>query len=265
MTRLSPLRPPSTASPSLRVIAELPKPTVHSRSTLSSSTDIASRQAGNRSGLVVTERSHGFYGLTANTRATVPRKMRLRSSGLCEGRSLKPSAQPTLVRTQHLPPRKTAGHSWFKGRCGCSKRKRCFKPSLNGRFCRIRWSASRTGLPGMAGRRRVRRIRGEISGSCVSVFGPVLEPEMEIGRASRPPMEETVNVDLAGTGVRLPGFIFVEQRDLRLCLRAVALARDKAPPLGLWWRCAASGPRQRSPSRGPGQARPALAALAGSG
>ncbi len=43
-------------------------------------------------------------------------------------------------------------------------------------------------------------------------------------------MEETVNVDLAGTGVRLAGFIFAEQRDLGLCLRAVAIARDEVPP-----------------------------------
>src|SRR6266446_9929903 len=28
-------------------------------------------------------------------------------------RSVKPSAQPTLVRTQHLPPAKVAGHDWY--------------------------------------------------------------------------------------------------------------------------------------------------------
>src|SRR5215472_9708449 len=28
-------------------------------------------------------------------------------------RPVKPSAQPTLVRTQHLPPRETPGHRWF--------------------------------------------------------------------------------------------------------------------------------------------------------
>src|SRR5216683_3569105 len=27
--------------------------------------------------------------------------------------SVKPSAQPTLVRTQHLPPAKVAGHDWY--------------------------------------------------------------------------------------------------------------------------------------------------------
>jgi hypothetical protein len=79
--------------------------------------------------------------------------------------SVKPSAQPTLVRTQHLPPRKTAGQSWFHGRCGCAKRERCFKPPLNGRFCRIRWSASRARLQGEADKGCVRRIRGEASGS----------------------------------------------------------------------------------------------------
>jgi hypothetical protein len=45
------------------------------------------------------------------------------------------------------------------------KRERCFKPSLNGGFCRIRWSASRAGVPGMADKRCVRRIGGEVSGS----------------------------------------------------------------------------------------------------
>src|SRR5258708_22139269 len=28
-------------------------------------------------------------------------------------RSVKPSAQPTLVRTQHLPPAEVAGHGWY--------------------------------------------------------------------------------------------------------------------------------------------------------
>src|SRR5260370_27164099 len=28
-------------------------------------------------------------------------------------RSVKPSAQPTLVRTQHLPPAEVAGHDWY--------------------------------------------------------------------------------------------------------------------------------------------------------
>ncbi len=32
----------------------------------------------------------------------------------CEERSVKPSAQPTLVRTQHLPP-VSAGQSWWRG------------------------------------------------------------------------------------------------------------------------------------------------------
>src|SRR5258708_27634261 len=27
--------------------------------------------------------------------------------------SVKPSAQPTLVRTQHLPPAEVAGHDWY--------------------------------------------------------------------------------------------------------------------------------------------------------
>jgi hypothetical protein len=35
---------------------------------------------------------------------------------------------------------------------------------------------------------------------------------------------------LPGRGVRLAGFIFAERRDLRLCLRAGALARDEVPP-----------------------------------
>jgi hypothetical protein len=35
----------------------------------------------------------------------LPAKLRSPRSGLCDGRSVKPSAQPALVRTQHLPPR----------------------------------------------------------------------------------------------------------------------------------------------------------------
>jgi len=55
----------------------------------------------------------------------------------------KPSAQPTLVRTQHLPPRKTAGHRPFPQRghrhfgSGAPHRR------LTGMAARFRWSARR--------------------------------------------------------------------------------------------------------------------------
>jgi len=38
-------------------------------------------------------------------------KVRLRRSKACRRISVKPSAKPTLVRTQHLPPCKTAAQS----------------------------------------------------------------------------------------------------------------------------------------------------------
>jgi len=38
---------------------------------------------------------------------------RLPRSQRCRQRSVKPSAQPTLVRTQHLPPAEVAGHDWY--------------------------------------------------------------------------------------------------------------------------------------------------------
>jgi hypothetical protein len=38
---------------------------------------------------------------------------RTRRSEHVRERSVKPSAQPTLVRTQHLPPRKSPGQAWF--------------------------------------------------------------------------------------------------------------------------------------------------------
>jgi hypothetical protein len=47
------------------------------------------------------------------------RGMGIRRRSRCfSGGSVKPSAQPTLVRTQHLPPRKIAGQSRFPLRCG---------------------------------------------------------------------------------------------------------------------------------------------------
>jgi hypothetical protein len=46
-------------------------------------------------------RAYGKYA------RNLPAKVRLRRSWRCGARSVKPSAQPTLVRTQHLPPRKT--------------------------------------------------------------------------------------------------------------------------------------------------------------
>ena len=47
-----------------------------------------------------------------NCRNTM-RPQLLTRSRMCGARPVKPSAQPALVRTQHLPPAEVAGRDWY--------------------------------------------------------------------------------------------------------------------------------------------------------